>query len=177
MKRKTLSSAVILPTLLLALLVSCNKTNDSSTTSDLPPSVSEEPIRSNEESSSSIEESSSEKENTSSEESSSSIEESSSSQEIIKEKLATPTITLNELKNGLVFNSLNASKIQVKVNDNHYEDDSGIMFDEKEGTYNISVIAIGDNINYLDSDVATYKYTTVNSDIIIAMRYMKEINQ
>lgn len=49
MKRKTLSSAVILPTLLLALLVSCNKTNDSSTTSELPPSVSEEPNSSNEE--------------------------------------------------------------------------------------------------------------------------------
>ena len=167
MKRKTLSSAVILPTLLLALLVSCNKTNDSSTTSELPPSVSEEPNSSNEENSSNIEESVSEKESTSNEASSSSIEESSSSQEVVKEKLATPTISLNEFKNGLVFNSLNASKIQVKVNDNPYEDASGIMFDEEEGTYNVSVIAIGDNINYLDSDVAIYTYTTVNSDITV----------
>lgn len=161
MKRKTLSSAVMLPTLLLALLVSCNKTNDSSTVSDIPSSVSEVSNSSNEESSSSIEESSSSIEESSSE------EENSSSQEIIKEKLATPTITLNELKNGLVFNSLNASKIQVKVNENPYEDASAILFDEEEGTYNISVIAIGDNINYSDSDVATYTYTTVNSDLIV----------
>jgi hypothetical protein len=94
-------------------------------------------------------------------ETTSSATTTSSSSAIVAVPLAAPTISVNEAGTGLTWGAVeHASKYQVKVNDGAYADATDYTFNETVGSYVIKVKAIGDGINYSDSEEASYEYET-----------------
>ena len=75
--------------------------------------------------------------------------------------LSTPVIGVNANKDGLVWTiDANASSYEVKVNDSKVIAEGALAFTETDGEYTVTVKAIGDGTNYLDSQVATYTYAS-----------------
>lgn len=73
--------------------------------------------------------------------------------EVELDKLETPILLLNDTRTGLMWNEVeNAVGYLLKVNDVAQDDNLEHDFISDEGDYQVTVIALGDNLNYQDSD-------------------------
>ena len=89
--------------------------------------------------------------------------DSNSGSTIEAEQLPTPVLSLNENRDGLTWAAIdNASSYQVKVNEGSFEVATSYSFANAAGSYSVIVKAIGDGINYADSQESNpFAYSTV----------------
>lgn len=77
------------------------------------------------------------------------------------EVLSSPVISLNVDNTGLVWSEVpHASGYELKVNDGDYAAATSYLFSDTVGSYDISVIAVGDGENFVDSEPAVWEYET-----------------
>lgn len=78
------------------------------------------------------------------------------------ERLLTPVLFLNDARTGVVWDEVSgASSYSVKVNEEIFEDASEHLFSSEIGEYVITVTAIADGVNYLDSEESLpFEYET-----------------
>ena len=77
------------------------------------------------------------------------------------EVLSSPVISLNVDNTGLVWSEVpHASGYELKVNDGDYAAATSYLFSDTVGSYDISVIAIGDGENFVNSEPAVWEYET-----------------
>lgn len=75
--------------------------------------------------------------------------------------LAAPVLSLNDNNNGLVWNAVeHALGYQLKVNDGEYASATEYAFSETVGNYSVSVIALGNGVEYSNSEPAIWDYET-----------------
>lgn len=88
--------------------------------------------------------------------------DSDSGTSIEAEQLPRPVLSLNENKDGLTWTAIdNASSYQVKVNEGSFEVATSYSFATSAGSYSVVVKAIGDGINFADSqESAPFVYAT-----------------